>query len=550
MSFYVSLAVRVFLVAALSACFERGSKESAKVESEKGAESGSAPVGKISRPVPLGKALRSSELSGVPDKSASITIAISSEPIHLNPLLAGDRVAVDIALGDIYEALLSIPKPGAPVELGLANRYLRSEDGKRWQFWLRTGVHFHDSSTLSAEDVKKSVALAQGAPGPLRAEFDDLLTISEEPDKSLVFRFAEDRVGRAQAIASLPIVSSASFRGVKPESMSKAKASSDPNGTGPLRFVSHRDGRIELARNDGYWGPPSKAASVHYRVIADRQRLMAEFRAGKVDMVRGLSVDQALRDSHKVPTLALFRESMPAYTAAVFNCEGRLLSDELRRALARSFDRRTIIEQLFEGYARPAVGPYPVDSPKNDNHIPAQLFVLADVRNDLDRLWPKGEDPLRVLVPQGSRTMQRLADIWAEDLRGVVGVKIVSMPFAQLLESVRTGDFDITFLSFTTGEDVDLFSLFHSSHIGSGNIARLVDSKLDALLESLRSSNSEEGLLSLYREIHPQLRNLAPFAFLTTDLRLGLVRDAADNAVGGVGDGVSHWGARYLWRRK
>lgn len=43
---------------------------------------------------------------GDADPHAMITVRLPSAPRHLNPLLGGDTIAVQVALGDIYDTLL------------------------------------------------------------------------------------------------------------------------------------------------------------------------------------------------------------------------------------------------------------------------------------------------------------------------------------------------------------------------------------------------------------------------------------------------------------
>jgi ABC-type oligopeptide transport system substrate-binding subunit len=93
---------------------------------------------------------------------------------------------------------------------------------------------------------------------------------------------------------------------------------------------------------------------------------------------------------------------------------------------------------------------------------------------------------------------------------------------------------------------VDLYSLFHSSQVGSGNVARLQDPAVDLLLEGVRGAHSSEEARDRGRELHRVLLALAPFAFLTTDMRLGLVK----SEVAGIGDSAPRGGARNLWHRQ
>jgi peptide/nickel transport system substrate-binding protein len=453
---------------------------------------------------------------------------------------------VELTLGDVYEALLTRDKPGQKPRAGLAKSVGRSADGKEWTFFLREGVRFHSGEPLKPADVVRSFELVRKAPGPLQTDFDDLRKVSVESEDTVVFRFFESRSSRIEAFASVPIVSKKSFRGVKAADLQRAEASRRPNGTGPLRFVSWDSGSIELTRFDRYWGRSARAKTIRYRVIPDRARVLAELRSGGLHVATRFPVDEALRAAADNDDLVLVQESLPAYTAAVFNTQVEGLDIDVRQALARSFDRESIVKELFHGYGEQAIGPYLRESENNEPSARPEAFSLKRTKKELGALWSDPKRGLRLLVPAGSRTMERLADIWAEDLRGIVSVEVIRLPFADMLARVRSGDFDLCLLSFTTSSEVDLYSLFHSSQVGSGNVARLEDPAVDLLVEGARKAQSAEEARDRGRELHRLLLNLAPFAFLTTDRRLGLVHAE----VAGVGDSAQSSGARNLWRRQ
>ncbi len=534
-----SLLVLLLCLAEGGACLERGSdKEATKAQSQ------------LDLPAPpkpsASSRLRRDEPPWPAKKDATIVVRLASEPLHLNPLLAGDSIAVRVTLGDVYESLLSIEKPGQRPRPGLAKSFVRSTDGKEWTFYLRKGVVFHGGQRLQPSDVVRSFELARKAPGPLQTDFDDLLETKVEGRDAVIFRFGESRSSRSEAFASVPIFSRKDLGSASAQNFAKAKVSLRPNGTGPLRFGSWKGGVIELTRFEAYWGPKARAQTIQYRVIADRSRVMAELRSGGVDIALRLPIDEALQGLEENEELVLVKESLPAYTAAVFNTGAAYLDIDTRLALSRSFDRDSLVRELYRGYSSPAFGPYPEGSESNDPRAKAQEFSLSTVKEELAEHWSDPKRSLRLLVPAGSRTMQRLADIWAEDLRGTVKVQIESVPFADMLQRVRSGDFDLCLLSFTTSSEVDLYSLFHSSQVGSGNLSRLQDPAVDLLLDGLRGAHSSEERRDRGRELHRLLLHLAPFAFLATDQRLGLVR----KDVAGLGDSAPGGGARNHWRRQ
>lgn len=524
---------------ASGACFERGGDKESPAKPPPKAQVQSAQLSAAER-------IRKVEPSWHAKDDATIVVRLATEPLHLNPLLAGDTTAVQVALGDIYEALLTIDKPGQRPRTALAQSFVRDAEGKEWTFYLRKNVYFHGGQRMGPEDVVASFELARTTPGPLQADFDDLQSVRTEGRDAVVFRFLESRSSRSEAFASVPILSKQSLAGVSGKELQRAKIGRNPNGTGPLRFSSWKPGTIELTRFLKYWGPKARAQTIRYRVIPDRVRALAELRSSGVDVVMRLPVEEALRGLQENSEASLVEESLPAYTAAVFNTASPLLGMDTRRALNRSFDRATIISELYRGYAAPATGPFTVESESNDPNTTPELFALEPVKKELARLWPDPKRSLKIMVPAGSRTMERLADIWAQDLRGTVAVEVVKVPFADLLAKVRAGAFQVTLLSFTTSGEVDLYSLFHSSQVGSGNLSRLQDPAVDNLLDGLRSAHSAEERRDRGRELHRLLLQLAPFAYLVTDKRLGLVSPE----VAGIGDTAIQGGARNLWRRQ
>ncbi len=526
-----------FLLVALGGCFERGSAKESRSEGTETVND------KAAQPDSIRGKIRTGELTGQVQRNASIAIALTTDPLHLNPLLAGDPVAVQIALGDIYEALLAQDKPGKTPHLGLASGFTHSDDGKTWSFKLRTGVAFQDGSILSAKDVVTSFSLAQNAAGPLQSQLDDLLRIEVDENGQIVFQFSEQRPSRIEVFAAVPIVSAAYFKGTSADALPRAKASQVPMGTGPLRFVSRDKGVIVLQRFTAYWGTASLAERIAYHILPDRNHALAKFRAGVIDILYRLPTSEALANSDKLANGELFEESLPAYVAAVFNTERPRLPAALRRGLRGSIDVDSVIAELFSGYAHKAVGPYLPGSLRADPTIHWSQTPWQERVRALGTQLAGNSLQLEVLVPLESTTMKRLADIWSADLRGIITLRVSALPFAEMLTKVQEGDFDITLLSFTTSSSVDLFSLFHSRSLGNGNLSRLQDPLVDSLLEKYREG---KGGLVVSQQLHARLHSLAPFAFLTTDVRLGIVR----RDVGGVGDGVPAWGARRLWRRK
>ena len=77
------------------------------------------------------------------------------------------------------------------------------------------------------------------------------------------------------------------------------------------------------------------------------------------------------------------------------------------------------------------------------------------------------------------------------------------------------------------------------------NYSRLRDERVDQLVTRLRAEPSRTLRDEMSRELHRRLHELAPYAFISNDTRLGLRR----SSVGGIAAGPNGLAARRLGKR-
>lgn len=567
----------------LSGCPERGSAE----RGEPGSAGPSAP-GVAKEPETPRKAsklqlgepgLAAREPGAEADESAVVTVALPAEPAHLNPLLGADALTAQIALGDVYEGLLCNGRVDAPARPCLAESVAVSPDGTEWSFTLRSGVAWHDGAAFSAADVGFTYQLFTGvAAGQvarekpalstwLAGEFDDLERIAIRTDGPagaivVTMTFAGFRLGRREAFARVPILPRHRFAGRDAASLASADENRSPVGTGPLRVTGWTAGReIVLQRFAGYWGAPARAAGIRYRVITSRQRVARALVAGTVDIATRVPADEAVATAREHADVRVFAETSPSYLAAVYNLRRPPLDDvHMRRALGLLMDRPTLADALFAGYAQPIAGPHLPGDPDRDPELAPLPYEPERGRAELLRTqFAQGRSAaagradrsaveLAVLVPSESRTMRRLADIWAADVRaetetltrGRVALTIDIAPYARVLSRLRAGDFDIALMAFTTGLDLDLHSRFHAD--APENYGGLADQVLDRALAAVRGQPDIGARRVLQRAVQARIHELQPYTFITSGSQVGLVR----SGIGGFASASA--GARGLWR--
>src|SRR4029434_1418730 len=91
-----------------------------------------------------------------------LTVALSSFSTEvLDPVLGGHVVKYYMSL--MFDYLVGVTPDGQlSQDTGIATRWEPSADHKRWTFYLRKGVKFHNGDEATSEDVKFSLQRAIG----------------------------------------------------------------------------------------------------------------------------------------------------------------------------------------------------------------------------------------------------------------------------------------------------------------------------------------------------------------------------------------------------
>ena len=406
-----------------------------------------------------------------------------------------------------------------------------------WEFRLRPGVQWHDGRAFTADDVAFTIERAPNVPNSpggfgvylraiTRVEILDPLTIrlhSARPHPSM-----------PSDLGFIPIIARHAATGAASEDFNAGRATI---GTGPYRFVSFRAGdRIELARNDAYWGGPQHWARVNYRMITNDSARLAAVLAGDVDVIDQVpSADLARlrRDGRvsiaEVTSLRLIflapdfsRRENPVF---VTDNDGRplptnpLLDLRVRRALSIAIDREALASRVMEGTARPAgqwlppgtfshnpeVGPPPFD-PEGARRLLAEAGFPSGFRLSLHT--PNDR------YPNDSRTCQAVAQMWT---RVGVRTEVVALPWAAFPARAARQEFAMHL-------------------IGWGSSA--ADS-FGALMNVVGSFDRERrlGAVNHHRYSNPAMDALVERALVTTDdaAREAMLRDAVRMAAEDVG---------------
>ena len=134
-----------------------------------------------------------------------------------------------------------------------------------------------------------------------------------------------------------------------------AQMRTHPIGTGPFKFVEMKQNEsIKLVKNPDYWkkGLPY-LDGIEYTIIKNRATAVLAFVAGKVDMTFPTEMTAALEKDIKAqdPTAICEIEPINVSTNLIINLENPPFNNpELRKAMALSIDRKSLIDIILQGH--------------------------------------------------------------------------------------------------------------------------------------------------------------------------------------------------------
>ena len=410
----------------------------------------------------------------------------------------------------MFETLVKMDPDSKPMP-GLAESW-RLVDDLTWEFKLRRGVKFHDGSDFTAEDVAWSIdriPLIANSPGRFDSYTKAIVSKQIIDPLTIRFRTATPYPLMLPDLTAVFIVSKKATAGALPQGLASEDfaAGKGMSGTGPFKFVRFaRDDRVELERNDAYWGNKPAWGKVTLRFIAADPTRVAALLSGDVDAIENVPTadlkrireNQGLNFFSKVSHRMIYfnldqREKSPF----VFDNDGKPLDKNplrdlrVRKALSMAVNRDAIRDRLMEGLSLPTANLVP---PALFGHNPTlkPVFDADGARKLLTEAgYPNGfaltfHGPNNRYV-NDDQIMQTIAQMWAR-----IGVKarVDAMPLAVYFPRGTKKEFSVTLVGWgaQTGEaSSPLRALVACENKEKGfgviNYPSYCNPKMDALME-------------------------------------------------------------------
>lgn len=402
-----------------------------------------------------------------------------------------------------------------------------------WEFKLRPGVSFHNGKPFTADDVVftfERIPTVKNSPGSFatyiysisKAEIVDPLTLhlhTRTPDPLLPANLAQ-----------IWILNRATHTGASTEDFNSGRAAI---GTGAYKVASVRFGdRVELDRNDSYWGGAPQWEHVSYRQITNEASRAAALLSGDVDVIDqvptadvkrmaaepGLSLSQC--DSLRVMYLALdhMRDGPSPF---ITDNQGQPLPKNplkdlrVRKALSIAIDRSAEVARIMEAVATPTMQ---FMAPGTYGYVPdLQPPAHADPNGARQLLTEAGyTDGFRITLhgsndryPNDSRIVQAVAQMWT---RAGVRTAVDTTPYASFITKAAHQEFSAFLVSWGTstgepGAGLRSTAATYDAATGMGSVNRgryanpAFDAELTAAMRELDDGKREKLLQDATRTL-------------------------------------------------
>jgi peptide/nickel transport system substrate-binding protein len=383
-----------------------------------------------------------------------VNVGLVLEPPNLDPT-AGAAAAIDeVVYANIFEGLTRFAPDGSVVP-ALAESWDISEDGLTYTFRLREGVTFHDGSAMDAEDVKFSFdrARAEDSVNAQKALFADIESVEVVDPQTVTLTLSKPNGNMLFNLAWGDAVI------VAPES-ADANAT-NPIGTGPFTFVDWAQGdRVEIARNDTYWGEPVALESATFRFIADPTAAFAAMQAGDLDAFPNFPAPETVVQFQGDPRFEVVIGSTEGETILAMNNARPPLDDvRVRQAIAHAIDRQAVIDGAMFGFGTP-IGTH--FAPHHPDYVDLTAQSAYDPERARELLAEAGHESLTLSLklPPVENYARRGGEIISQQLAAVgITTETTNLEWPQWLEEVFTGrNFDLTIISHTEPLDIGIYA--------------------------------------------------------------------------------------------
>ncbi len=284
-----------------------------------------------------------------------LRIGIGIDPDTLLPFEITTMIPLNIAKL-IYGPLAKFSDKGEMMP-NLATSWSFTPDGKTFTVKMRKGVKFTDGSDFNAHSQKNmtDLLLDPKVRVPLRFLFGPIKDLVVVDDYTLQYNLKAPFAPMEQVLA---LTNAMSLKATRP--FDAAKLRKHHVGAGPYKLAKWVKGeRIELVRNENYWGKRPTVDKIIYLIIPESATRVAMLRAGQLDIAYSPSPP----DIRSLEANSKTKVARPLSNRMIFvgmnTQKGYTKNKLIRQAFNYAIDKKAICERVLFGVAKPLDAPLP-----------------------------------------------------------------------------------------------------------------------------------------------------------------------------------------------
>ena len=366
---------------------------------------------------------------GASKAAPTFVFAGAADPTYLDPALVSDGESFRVT-EQIFESLVSL-KPGSTlIRPGLATKY-SSKNGKDWTFRLRHGVKFHDGTPFNAQAVCYNFNRQYNFTGAfqdasatyywqtvfLGFKHNESSDLSPSLYKGCTAKGSYTAVIHLtkKSASFLPALVISSFGIQSPAALKKYGADkgelrngtfyptgtyafSHPTGTGPFKFKSWTVGqKVELVRNNSYWGKKPKLGRVIIRPISNNTARVQALQTGEIngaDLIQPQDIPTIKKNKN---LKVLNRPPFNVAYVTINQAHAPFNRLAVRQAIAYGLDRKSVVKSFYAGRGQVA-----------NEFMPPQLFGWT---NKVPK-YPYNPNKAKALLRSAGLTLPVPVDFW------------------------------------------------------------------------------------------------------------------------------------------
>jgi peptide/nickel transport system substrate-binding protein len=335
----------------------------------------------------------------------------------------------------MYEGLVAYASNSTQIIPTLAQSYDVASDGLTYTFHLRSGVTFHDGTTMTATDAKASF-MRRTALGPVSAPGYMLGSVSgyDTPDPMTFVIHLSSPVAPFLDYLAAPygpkVSSSAVLSAHAGSDTDQSWLKAHDAGTGPFTMTEFVPGdHYTLTAHPAYWGGKPAVSSIHIAILPDLSTQQLKLQSGDLQMIlHGLAKDDIASYEHNSKFQVQRFPANLKNMLLVNENKGIFKSQELRSALQQAINKQQIISDVYGSDATLSTQIYPAgelpvgmaaDTPKFDPSVLANVVKSLPSKN------------VDVAYTSDDARNQRVAEIIQTELQGAgLNATVRAMPLA------------------------------------------------------------------------------------------------------------------------